>query len=178
MQMQKRLELIQKIATIALNEALRGWKPPVQEPLHCPSCQSAQVYQRAQRKNGMTHGCRDCDKLFSEELVTQCRCLRPGKFAKCLSCGQYQRIRTLMKFNINQLRDLPEEMVDQIMAHPGFYQPNFSIRQFLPQVQLKHYIDDSRTNDVAENVQQPMAIRKIQQLSLLDELVGDSGLEL
>lgn len=30
MRIQKRLELTQKIATIALNEALRGWQPPVQ----------------------------------------------------------------------------------------------------------------------------------------------------
>ena len=61
MQIQKRLELTQKITTIALNEALRGWQPPVQGPLYCPFCQSTQIHQRPQRKNGMTHGCRDCD---------------------------------------------------------------------------------------------------------------------
>lgn len=172
MGIQKRLALSQKIATIALNEALRGWQPPVQGPLHCPFCQSAQIYQRAQRKNGMTHGCRDCGKLFSEELVQQCRCWRPGKFVKCLSCGQYQRIRTLMKFNIDQLRNLSEETVDRIMTHPDFYQPYFSVQLFLPQVQLKHYADDSTTTDVvAESVQEPITIGEIKQLSLLDELI-------
>lgn len=172
MQIQKRLELTQKIATIALNEALRGWQPPVQGPLHCPFCQSTQIYQRPQRKNGMTHGCRDCDRQFSEELVQQCRCVRPGKFVKCLSCAQYQRIRELMKFNIDQLRHLSEEAVDQIMAHPHFYQQHFSVQQFLPQVKLKHYAESLIANDV---VQQSIATGEMEQLSLLDELMGKSG---
>lgn len=80
-----------------------------------------------------------------------------------------------MKFNIAQLRDLPEETVDQIMTHPDFYQPHFSVRQFLPQVQLKHYADKSITADVvAESAQEPITIGEIKQLSLLDELIGNS----
>lgn len=123
----------------------------------------------------MTHGCRDCGKLFSEELVRQCRCLRPGKFVKCLSCGQYQRIRTLMKFNIDQLRDLSEETVDQIMAHPDFYQPHFSLKQFLPQVQLKHYANRSMPKHVVgDNLQELILTGKMEQLSLLDELLDNS----
>ncbi|MBW4422646.1 MAG: hypothetical protein KME13_26120 [Myxacorys californica WJT36-NPBG1] len=176
MRIQKRLELTQKIGTIALNEALRGWQPPVQGQLHCPFCQSAQIYQRAQRKNGMTHGCRDCDQQFSEELVQQCRCVRPGKFVKCLSCPQYQRIRELMKFNIDQLRHLSEETVDQIMAHPDFYQQHFSVQQFLPQVKLKHYAESLIANDVVpDTVQQPIPTGEMEQLSLLDELIDKSS---
>jgi len=154
---------------IALNEALRGWHPPVSGQLHCPFCQSTRIYQRCQRKNGMTHGCRDCSEPFSEELVQQCRCVRPGKFAKCLSCPQYQFISQMMKFNIEQLRQLSEGKVDQIMSHPGFYQQQFSLQQFLPEVKLKHYAERETTSDSTEAVGLSQLIDgNTEQLSLFD----------
>lgn len=141
MSVHERISLKRKITEIALNEAILGWEPPVSGQLHCPFCQSDRIYQLMQRKNGMTHGCRECEKVFSLELVPQCRCVRPGKFAKCVSCPQYQQIRELMKFNIEQLRYLSEVEVDQILKHPKFYQPDFSLQQLLPQVTLKHYAE-------------------------------------
>ena len=141
MVIQERVTRMRKITEIALWEAIRGWKPPVSGQLYCPFCQSPHIYQKPYRKNGMTHGCRDCDQPFSHELVQQCRCVCPGKFAKCLSCPHYQSIRLLMKFNVEQLRYLSEIEADQILAHPDFYQEHFSLQQFLPHVELRHYAE-------------------------------------
>ena len=77
-----------------------------------------------------------------------------------------------MKFNIDQLRHLSEETVDRIMADPHFYQQHFSVKQFLPQVKLKHYAESLVASDV---VQQSIATGEMEQLSLLDELMGKSG---
>lgn len=170
MSMYERISLKRKITEIALNEAIRGWKSPVSGPLHCPFCQSDRTYQRMQQKNGMTHGCRECEKLFSEELVQQCRCVRPGKLAKCLSCPQYQRIRELMKFNVEQLRDLSETKVTQILKHPDFYKENFSLYELLPQVKLRQYVEYQTTDriEVTDRLNQPIDNANLEQLSLFD----------
>lgn len=138
-QFEERITLKAKITEIALNEAIRGWQPPAQGQLYCPFCQSDRIYRRMQRKDGMTHMCKACEQSFSEELIQQCRCVRPGMLAKCLKCPQYQRISELMKFNIEQLRDLSETEINQIMAHPDFYQEHFSLQELLPQIKLKQY---------------------------------------
>lgn len=169
MTIQKRLELSQKIMTIALNEALRGWHPPVEGQLYCPLCQSAEIYQRMRRKNGMTHGCRTCQQEFSEEMVQQCRCTRPGRLAKCQFCPQYEHIRKLMKFNIDQLRGLSNAEADRIMAHPNFYHKNFSLQQFLPHIKLKHYANrETASGATAEVPAEFVSTDKLQQLSLFD----------
>ncbi|MBD2065973.1 hypothetical protein H6F93_00195 [Leptolyngbya sp. FACHB-671] len=141
MNLQERISLKQKITEIALNEAIRGWQPPVSGQLYCPFCKSDRIYRRMQIKNGMTHGCRECKQSFSQELVQECRCVRPGNFAKCVMCPQYQRIRELMKFNVEQLRDLSKREVDEILNHPDFYKKQFSLKQFLPQIKLKSYAE-------------------------------------
>lgn len=174
MSMYERISLKRKITEIALNEAIRGWESPVSGQLNCPFCQSEHIYQRMRRKNGMTHGCRACEKLFSLELVPQCRCIRPGKFAKCLSCPQYQRIRELMKFNIEQLRYLSEAEVNQIINHPDFYKSDFSLQQLLPRVRLKHYaerqkLEHSRVTDHVSDGSSDNT--NSQQLSLFEQQV-------
>ena len=170
MKMQERITLKRKITEIALNEAIRGWQAPVQGPRSCPFCQSDRVYRRMQSKNGMTCGCKDCGQPFSEELIQQCRCVRPGVWAKCVSCPQYQTIRELMKFNIDQLRNLSGVEVEKIMTHPDFYQEHFSLRQILPQVKLRHYADRQATDGsiVTEVVNQPLAEGDMAQLSLFE----------
>lgn len=170
MSIQVRISRKRKITEIALTEAIRGWSPPASGPLHCPSCQSDRVVRRMQRKQGMTYLCKDCSKSFSEELLRQCRCVRPGKFTKCLSCPQYQRIRELMKANIEQLRDLSETEVDQILGHPDFYKNHFSLQQLLPQVEMEHYADYLMVDrpNVIEAPIQPIANGNSEQLSLFE----------
>lgn len=98
-----------------------------------------------------------------------CRCVRPGLLAKCQTCPQYQGIREMMKFNIDQLRHLSEVEVDQIMSHPDFYHEQFSLQQFLPQIKLRHY--SARQPDVcsaAPVLEQPFATEAEDQLSLFE----------
>lgn len=170
MSMYERISLKRKITEIALNEAIRGWEPPVSGQLHCPFCQSDRIYQRMQPKNGMTHGCRACEKLFSLELVIECRCVRPGKFAKCISCSHYQRISGLMKFNIEQLRYLSEAEADQILKHPDFYKQGFSLQQLIPQVKLKHYAECQahQHSNVIDYQDEPVPTAHPHQLSLFE----------
>ena len=172
MNMKERVSLKGKITKIALNEAMKGWQPPVSGPLHCPFCKSEQVYQRMQRKDGMTHGCKECGQSFSEELVQECRCVRPGKFAKCLSCRYYQPIRELMKSNVEQLRYLPEVEVDQVLNHPDFYKDGFSAEQVLPHITLKRYAERQTViqpeTKVMENLNQEAVEVALEQLSLFD----------
>lgn len=158
-----------KITEIALNEAIRGWQPPVQGRLHCPLCQSDRVYLRMQSKDGMTHICRGCDQSFSDEMICQCRCERPGMLAKCLKCPQYQSISKLMKFNIEQLSTLSEAEVNQIMEHPDFYQVHFSLQQLLPHIKLKQYGQQHIINQSERVYTEPsIPAANPEQLSLFD----------
>ena len=169
MKIQERIILKRKITEIALNEAVRGWQAPEQGPLHCPFCQSDRVYRRMQRKNGMIYDCKGCGQLFSEEMSRLCRCVRPGMLAKCQSCPDYQRIRELMKFNIEQLRHLSEVEVNQIMGHPDFYKPHFSLQQHLPQVRLRHYAASSTAATLTvEELDQAITDVDMAQLSLFE----------
>lgn len=173
--LKRRIPLSQKVTEIALNEACRGWQPPSTGALLCPFCQSDRVNQRMQRKNGLSHICKECDKSFSLEMIQKCQCTRPGLLAKCSACPHYQSVSKLMKVNVEQLRDLSEAEVDRIMAHPNFGHEHFSLQQLLPHLKLRHYgerwtIDSSNTKNAAES---PVPItnmnaREVEQLSLFD----------
>lgn len=169
MKIQERITLKRKIMEIALNEAIRGWQAPEQGLLLCPFCQSDHVSRRMQRKNGMIYDCKNCSQPFSEELMPLCRCVRPGLLAKCQTCFQYQRVRELMKFNIDQLRHLSEVEVNQIMAHPNFCQPDFSLYQFLPQIRLRHYTECSTAaTGTTDSLDQAITAVEMAQLSLFE----------
>jgi len=169
MKIQDRMTLKLKITEIALNEALRGWQAPNQGPLHCPFCQSDLVSRRMQRKNGMIYNCKNCSQPFSEELIRLCHCARPGILAKCQTCPQYQRIREMMKFNIEQLRHLPEVEVDKIISHPDFYHEQFSLQQFLPQIKLRHYsAHQTKDRSATPVLEQPPSVAGGNQLSLFE----------
>ncbi|MBD0347448.1 MAG: hypothetical protein ICV63_22035 [Coleofasciculus sp. Co-bin14] len=110
-------ELNQLRTRIALLEVLHNWEPELQSRIECPFCQSKNVYQRMQPKNGNTYICHGCQQNFSEELLPGCRCWCPGHLQKCQDCPHYQSILPLIKERASCLQGLSRQELENLIGY-------------------------------------------------------------
>lgn len=110
-------ELNQLRTWIALLEVLPNWEPELKSGIECPFCQSKNVYQRMQPKNGNMYICHGCQQNFSEELLPGCRCWCPGHLQKCQDCPRYQSMLPLVKERASRLQGLSRQELENLIGY-------------------------------------------------------------